>query len=202
MKIRTFRFTPFMTNCFVVSEGDEALVIDPGDVSPDFLACLSQFKVAMVVNTHGHCDHCGGNAAVVAATGAPLAIHRADLPLLEAIEQQGRMFGVPFPSSPAPDIFLEPGQMIQVGGARFEVRFVPGHSPGHIALAGPGTVFSGDVLFEGGIGRTDMFGGNYSQLIDSIKTQLLTLPDETVVYCGHGPATTVGAERAGNPYLV
>jgi hydroxyacylglutathione hydrolase len=202
VKIRTFHLTPFVMNCYVVSEGDEAVVIDPGDAAPELLAYLSPLKVTMIVNTHGHCDHCGGNAGVVAATGGPLAIHRADLPLLQALEQQGSMFGVPFPPSPAPDLFLEPGQAIVLGETRFEVRHTPGHSPGHIVLVTPGTAFVGDVLFENSIGRTDLPGGDYGQLIHSIKSQLLTLPDDTVVYSGHGPATTIGAERAGNPFLV
>ncbi len=202
MKIRTFQLTPFMMNCYVVSDGGEAIVIDPGDASPGLLAYLSTLKVVMVVNTHGHCDHCGGNPGVVAATGAPLAIHREDLPLLQSLEQQGRMFGVPFPTSPEPNIYLEAGMIIQVGETKFEVRHAPGHSLGHIVLVAPGVAFVGDVLFEGSIGRTDLPGGDYGQLIQSIKTQLLTLPDETVVYSGHGPATSIGVERATNPFLV
>ena len=189
-------------NCYVLSEGDEALVLDPGEASPELLGYLAPFKVRMVVDTHGHCDHCGGNAGVVAATGAPLAIHRADLPLLQSLEQQGRMFGVPFPASPAPDVFLEAGQILKLGETALQVRHAPGHSPGHIVLATAGMAFVGDVLFEGSIGRTDLPGGDYGQLIHSIRTQLLTLPDDTVVYSGHGPATTIGAERAGNPFLV
>ena len=202
MKIRTFHLTPFVMNCYVLSEDGEAMVVDPGEASPELLDYLAPFKVKMVVNTHGHCDHCGGNAGVVAATGAPLAIHRADLPLLQSLEQQGRMFGVSFPASPAPDVFLEPGQTLALGGGVLEVRHAPGHSPGHIVLVTSGMAFVGDVLFEGSIGRTDLPGGDYGQLIRSIHTQLLTLPDDTVVYSGHGPATTIGAERAGNPFLV
>jgi glyoxylase-like metal-dependent hydrolase (beta-lactamase superfamily II) len=189
-------------NCYVVSEGDEAVVIDPGEAAPELLAYIAPLKVTMIVNTHGHCDHCGGNAGVVAATGAPLAIHLADLPLLQSLEHQGRMFGVAFPPSPEPDVFLEAGQFVPVGETRFEVRHSPGHSPGHIVLVTPGTAFVGDVLFEGSIGRTDLPGGDFGQLIHSIKSQLLTLPDDTVVYSGHGPATTIGAERATNPFLV
>jgi glyoxylase-like metal-dependent hydrolase (beta-lactamase superfamily II) len=189
-------------NCYVLSEGDEAVVVDPGEAAPELLSYLAPLKVNMVVDTHGHCDHCGGNAGVIAATGASLAIHRGDLPLLQSLEQQGRMFGVPFPPSPAPDVFLEAGQNIQVGETRLEVRHAPGHSPGHIVLVTPGMAFVGDVLFAGSIGRTDLPGGDYGQLIHSIKGQLLTLPDDTVVYSGHGPATTIGTERAGNPFLV
>jgi len=202
VKIRTFHLTPFVMNCYVVSDGDEAIVIDPGDAAPELLAYLSTLKVTLVVNTHGHCDHCGGNAGVVAATGAPLAIHRADVPLLETLEHQGRMFGVPFPPSPVPDRFLEAGQVIKVGETQFEVRHAPGHSPGHVVLVTEGVAFVGDVLFEGSIGRTDLPGGDYGELIRSIHSQLLTLPDDTVVYSGHGPATTIGVERATNPFLV
>lgn len=202
MKIKTFHLTPFMMNCYVVADGDEAIVIDPGEAAPALLDCLAGYRVKMIVNTHCHCDHAGGNAGVKAATGAPLACHPADIPLLEAIEQQGMMFGVHFPPSPPPDQLLSAGDTVTVGGLSFEVRHAPGHAPGHIVLAGGGVVFAGDVLFAGSIGRTDLPGGSYAQLIDSIHKQLLTLPDETVVHSGHGPATTIGVERNSNPFLV
>lgn len=202
MKIKTFHLTPFMMNCYVVADGDEAIVIDPGEAAPELLDCLAGYRVKMIVNTHCHCDHAGGNAGVKAATGAPLACHPADIPLLEAIEQQGMMFGVHFPPSPPPDLLLNAGDAVTVGGLSFEVRHAPGHAPGHIVLAGGSVVFAGDVLFAGSIGRTDLPGGSFAQLIDSIHKQLLTLPDETVVHSGHGPATTIGVERDTNPFLV
>jgi len=112
------------------------------------------------------------------------------------------MFGVPFPPSPDPDQYLEEGDVITVGSVSLKVLHTPGHSPGHIVLASDGFVIVGDVLFAGSIGRTDLPGGSYAQLLNSIRTKLLTLPDDTIVYCGHGPETTIGRERATNPFLV
>lgn len=202
MELLSFELTPFMTNCYVIKDGGEALVVDPGEAAPRLLRSLEGSKVVMVVNTHCHCDHSGGNAGVVKATGAPLAIHEEELPLLQSIEQQGLLFGVPFPASPAPDRFLKEGEVIRVGAVELKVLHAPGHAPGHIVLAGDGFVLAGDVLFAGSVGRTDLPGGSYPQLIASIRTKLLTLPDDTVVYSGHGPETTIGRERATNPFLV
>jgi hydroxyacylglutathione hydrolase len=202
LDILSFALTPFVTNCFVLREGDEALVVDPGDVSPELLVAIEGYRVNTIVNTHAHCDHCGGNAEILRRTGAALACHKDDIPLLEVIEQQGMMFGVPFPPSPAPDRLLEEGDTVTIGGIGLEVRHTPGHSPGHIVLVGDGFVIGGDVLFEGSIGRTDLPGGNHGQLIESIRTKLFTLPDDTVVYSGHGRPTTIGRERLSNPYVV
>ena len=202
MTISTFQVTPFAANCFVIADEGEALVIDPGEVTEDLARCLREYRVETVVNTHGHCDHCGGNAQVLADTGARLVIHEQDLPLLRSIQQQGAMFGAPCPASPEPDGFLQDGDVITAGPLELEVRFAPGHSPGHVVLVGDGLVFTGDVLFAGSIGRTDLTGGNHQQLLESIRSTLLSLPDETQVYSGHGPVTTIGAERRGNPFLV
>src|SRR5690606_36907561 len=125
-------------------------------------------------------------------TGAELLCHAADLPLLRSLPDQGAMFGVPFPPSPDPDRFLEEGDVVTVGAVELEVRHTPGHSPGHVILVADGFVLGGDVLFAGSIGRTDLPGGDYEQLLNSIRSKVLVLPDETVVYSGHGPATTVG----------
>ncbi|MCC6489346.1 MAG: MBL fold metallo-hydrolase [Candidatus Hydrogenedentes bacterium] len=194
--------TPFVTNCFVLRDRGSALIVDPGDVTVELLKTIEGYTVDTVVNTHCHCDHCGGNAEVIKRTGARLLCHAADLPLLHALEQQGLMFGVPFPPSPEPSSYLSDGDSVTVGGVSLEVLHTPGHSPGHVVLVGDGFVIGGDVLFAGSIGRTDLPGGNYKQLLHSIRTKLLTLPDDTVVYSGHGPATTIGAERRSNPFLV
>ncbi|MCC6698908.1 MAG: MBL fold metallo-hydrolase [Candidatus Hydrogenedentes bacterium] len=194
--------TPFVTNCFILRDQGSALIVDPGDVTDGLVDAIEGYTVDTVVNTHCHCDHCGGNAAVLERTGARLLCHAADLPLLHALEQQGLVFGVPFPPSPEPSAYLKEGDTVSFGGVSLEVRHTPGHSPGHVVLVGDGFVIGGDVLFAGSIGRTDLPGGNYEQLLHSIKTKLLTLPDDTVVYSGHGPATTIGAERRSNPFLV
>ena len=201
MEIRTIQVTPFIVNCYVVKDGDEAIVIDPGDAPASVLRALTGCTVRTIVNTHCHCDHCGGNAELVEKTKAELAIHREDLPLLHAMEMQAQMFGVSVEPSPEPTRFLQEGDTVQVGASSLKVLHTPGHSPGHIVLVGDGVVFAGDVLFEGSIGRTDLPGGDYQQLLDSIRTKLLTLPDSTVVYPGHGPSTTIGAERRSNPFL-
>jgi hydroxyacylglutathione hydrolase len=201
LEILSFALTPFVTNCFVLKEGQDALVVDPGDVSPELLEALDGCTVRTVVNTHCHLDHAGGNAALLAHTGAELVCHRAELPLLQDLAGQGRMFGVPVAPSPDPDRFIDEGGTIQVGGMELGVLFTPGHTPGHIVLVGDGFVIGGDVLFAGSIGRTDLPGGDHQQLLESIRTKLLPLPDETTVYCGHGPPTTIGAERASNPFL-
>ena len=202
MDIITLPMTPFVTNCFVLRDAGEALIVDPGDVTPELLEAIDGYAVHTVVNTHCHCDHCGGNAEILKRTGAELICHKDELPLLRNLVQQGLMFGVPFDPSPEPDRFIKEGDTVPVGGVSLGVREAPGHSPGHIVLVGDGFVIGGDVLFAGSIGRTDLPGGSYPQLIQSIKTKLLTLPDETVVYNGHGPATTIGVERRTNPFLV
>lgn len=202
MDILCFPMTPFVTNCYVVRDGGEALVIDPGDVTPELLDAIEGYTVKTVVNTHCHCDHCGGNAEILEKTGAELVCHEDELGWLRALPQQGQMFGVPFDSSPDPNRFIKEGDTVRVGDLSFEVREAPGHSPGHVVLVGDGMVLGGDVLFQGSIGRTDLPGGSYPQLIESIKTKLMTLSDDTIVYSGHGPETTIGAERRSNPFLV
>lgn len=190
-----------MANCIVVKEGNEALIVDPGEAPPRLFDMLKGYTVRTIVNTHGHCDHCGGNAEIVLRTGAQLAAHPADLELLRHITDQGHMFGVPFPASPDPDWLLAEGDTVSAGKASFTVLHTPGHSPGHIVLIGHGVAIVGDVLFAGSIGRADLPGGNHMELLHSIQAKLLTLPDDTVVYPGHGPCTTIGAERASNPFL-
>ena len=201
MEIQTFVLTPFGSNCYVVRDGGEALVIDAGEADEGLLASLEDVAVNAIVNTHCHIDHCCGNAGLKAATGAPLWCHEDEVPLLHCLEQQGMMFGVPSVPSPDPDRFLKAGETLTVGGAEFEVRLVPGHSPGHVALVGEGLAIVGDVLFQGSIGRTDLLGGSHPALMASIRSQLLTLPDETQVLPGHGPVTSIGEERRFNPFL-
>lgn len=202
VQIHSFQLTPFFMNCFVIEDGGEAVVIDPGEAHPRLLSSLEGLQVKMVVDTHCHIDHCAGNAGVVQATSAPLVIHEAEGPVLQSLEQQAMMFGVPMVTSPAPDRLVADGDTLQVGDITLTVRHAPGHSPGHIVLIGDGFVCAGDVLFAGSIGRTDLPGGSHAQLLQSIRDKLLPLPDDTVVHCGHGPDTTIGRERQSNPFLV
>ena len=201
MEIEVFPVTPFVENCFILKDAGEAIVIDPGGTVPAMFDSLDGYTVRTIVNTHCHCDHCGGNAELVEKTGAELAVHKAELPLLHSVEAQGQMFGCPFPPSPEPTRFLDEGDVVQVGNTSLNVLWAPGHSPGHIVLVTDGLAIVGDVLFAGSIGRTDLPGGSYPQLLESIQTKLLPLDDDTTVYSGHGPSTTIGAERRGNPFL-
>jgi glyoxylase-like metal-dependent hydrolase (beta-lactamase superfamily II) len=197
---------PIQTNCYVVADEAtrDAVVIDPGWDAPQVLEALAerQWTCRHVLLTHAHFDHIGGVADLVEATGAPLAIHPGELPLLRA-RGGAPALGIELRAVPKPDVLLERGQPLVAGSLAFEVLFVPGHTPGHVAfyhVAGQ-AVFSGDVLFQQSIGRTDLPGGDYDQLMRSLREVLLQLPDETVVCSGHGPATTIGAEKRENPFL-
>ena len=147
MEILDFQLTPFVMNCYILREDGEAVLIDPGEDAPQLHAALEGHALTLIINTHGHIDHCGGNAALIEATGAPLALHEADLPLLESMNQQGMMFGVHCDPSPKPDRFLKEGDRIPIGSSEIEVLHAPGHSPGHIVLVGDGFAIVGDVLF-------------------------------------------------------
>lgn len=201
MQIQCFTVTPFQENCYVLTHGGETIVIDPGEAAPALLRAIDGQNVTMIFNTHCHCDHSGGNAELMQRTGAPLVAHEADLPLLRTIRQQGMMFGVRVPESPDPDRFINEGDVVTIGDAELKVFHTPGHAPGHVVLVGDGFVIAGDTLFAGSIGRTDLPGGDYDTLIQSIREKLLVLPDDTQVFCGHGPSTTIGEERRTNPFL-
>jgi glyoxylase-like metal-dependent hydrolase (beta-lactamase superfamily II) len=206
MSVLTLPLGPIQTNCYLVADGEarEAVAIDPGDEARKVLGAVRQngWELKGVWLTHAHFDHIGAVGEIVKATGAPLAIHPDEVPLLR-LRGGAMLFGLDIPPAPEPDVLLKPGQTLDVGGLRFEVLFVPGHTPGHVAFycSQLKAVFSGDVLFQDSIGRTDLPGGDYARLMHSIKAVLLQLPDETTVYSGHGPATTLGAERRGNPFL-
>ncbi len=195
---------PFASNCYIVgSESNkEGMIIDPGDEAGRILKKVKDLKldIKFIVLTHGHIDHTGALKEVKEATGAEVAIHGDDVEHL-----QDRLvavaFGLSYSTPPPPDRLLKGGESLDIGDLHFEVLHTPGHTPGGICLLGEGVVFSGDTLFNYGIGRADLPGGNYSQLINSLQTRLMTLPDNTVVYPGHGAATTIGAERKGNPFL-
>jgi glyoxylase-like metal-dependent hydrolase (beta-lactamase superfamily II) len=181
-----------------------AIVIDPGEEHARILAAIRhrELQVQGIWLTHGHIDHIWGTDAVREATGAQAWLHAADRPWYDRFAEQCDHFGFA-PTAPlaAPDHELVAGQLLRLGPWQFEVRHVPGHSPGHVAFVGHGLCISGDVLFAGSIGRTDLAGGDHAQLIASIRGQLLPLPDETRVLTGHGPETTIGEERRNNPFL-
>jgi len=196
---------PLQVNCFILADEKtrEAVVIDPGDDAQDILLIIKEkgLKVLYIVNTHGHFDHIGANKAIKEATGAEILIHEGDSAVLASAPSQSAMFGMKSVSSPSADRFVKHGDVIRAGEVSLRVLHTPGHSPGGICLLEEGIVFTGDALFAGSIGRTDFPGGDLATLLRSIKTNLLTLPDDTKVFSGHGPASTIGDERRENPFL-
>ena len=195
----------FAENCYLVADRRtrEAVIIDPGEEPAMFLAELDTrtWSLGAIWLTHAHIDHILGVGAVHAASGAAIYLHPLDRPIYDALPQYGGWVGMQLEKPPAPDRELRPGQVLKVGGFEFTVRFTPGHSPGSVSFVGEGMVFGGDVLFKGSVGRTDLPGGDASTLMASIQSQLLSLPDSTVVHSGHGPDTTIGIERLTNPFL-
>ena len=196
---------PLQVNCYILADEKtrEAVVIDPGGDAQDILKIIKDkdLKVKYIVNTHAHFDHVGANKAVKEATGAELLVHREDDVLLGNTAGQARMFGMTTPSSPKADRYINDGDVIAAGEVSLKVLHTPGHSSGGICLLEQGMVFTGDSLFAGSIGRSDLFGGDLMTLINAIKAKLLTLPDATKVFPGHGPASTIGDEKRENPFL-
>jgi hydroxyacylglutathione hydrolase len=207
MIFETFPVGPLQCNCTLLGDEDaaEAIVIDPGDEVSRIYRRISDLglKVKQILVTHAHIDHVGGALKLKHLTGAPILLNENDLPLLKMMEAQAAWVGVPTPEVAAPDGSLEDG--LQVGLDRYPARVLhtPGHTQGSVCLHFEPLrmVIAGDTLFAGSIGRTDLPGGNPRQIIQSIESRLLVLPDETRVFPGHGPATTIGAERNSNPFF-
>lgn len=193
-------------NCYLAGceETGAGVIIDPGDEAERILAEVEAagLTIKYILNTHAHFDHIMANGPLAAALGAPLALHPLDLPLLR---QNGgaALFGLEAPPSPEPDLLLAEGDTISFGNYSLQVLYTPGHTPGHVSFyeARAKIIFDGDVLFADGIGRTDLPGGSFETLLHSINEKLMVLPDDTTVCSGHGPITTIGRERASNPWL-
>jgi hydroxyacylglutathione hydrolase len=206
--IRTIESMPFAENSYVLRlpGGDDCVVVDPGFEPNLILEHLEDegLTLTAILNTHGHVDHIAGNKAMKDAfPDAPIVIGEIDAAMLtDADLNLSGPFGLPI-TSPAADVLVNHGDAIEYAGMTFDVRFTPGHSPGHVVFLVRGTnmVIGGDVLFREGIGRHDFPGGSFEELAKSIRTQLYTLPDDTVIYPGHGPTTVVGFEKGNNPFV-
>lgn len=209
MILRRFEGGPFQENAYLAlsESSDHAVLVDPGAAAPRAVAALREEgrTPAAILLTHAHLDHVDGIPAVREAfPDVPIWLHPEDRPLYDAVPQQALAFGMPRIELPEPDRAIVPGETLDLGGdLRFQVRFAPGHAPGHVVFIHEASsrVLVGDVVFAGSIGRTDLPGGSYSTLLASIQEQILTLPDDMVLLPGHGPETTVGRERRSNPFL-
>jgi hydroxyacylglutathione hydrolase len=209
MLFRALELGPFLANCYIVGSDrtGEGIIIDPVAEAETIMDNVRQLglTIKLIIATHSHPDHIMALGQIKEETGAPFAMHEAESAGMIA-SGMARVMGMFMSGSaeplPKPDMSLKDGEAIEVGDLSFTVLHTPGHSPGGISLYGQGMVFVGDTLFNFSIGRTDFPGCSHQQLIESINSKLLTLPDETIVYPGHGPQTTIRAERQHNPFLI
>lgn len=208
--VKAFTFNPVQENTYVLyNDSGLCFIIDPGCYFEEEQQILTEFieqqqlKPTMLLNTHCHLDHIFGNQFVYEKWGLKLNLHPNEELVLQYGPESGKMYNLPFNQYQGPLIFLKPGDTILLGDDELEILFTPGHSPGSISFYARKEKFviGGDVLFSGSIGRTDLPGGDFETLANSIRTQLYVLPDDVVVYSGHGPETTIGAEKKSNPFV-
>jgi glyoxylase-like metal-dependent hydrolase (beta-lactamase superfamily II) len=210
LAVKSFTFSPVQENTYILyNEQMQCCIIDPGCYFPKERDELKTgieetgLTPVLLLNTHCHLDHVFGNKFIHDTWGLHLHLHEKEKPVLDFAPQSGLMWQLPFDNYEGPLVYLKEGNSIKIGEDELEIRFTPGHSPGSVSYyheAG-GFIIGGDVLFNGSVGRTDLPGGNMDTLINSIQTQFFTLPDETKVYSGHGPVTTVGFEKMNNPFV-
>lgn len=193
------------TNCFLVycEETQECAIVDPGAEGDKIFALISEkaFKPVVILNTHGHIDHIGANRDMKERFNIPLRIHSLDSPMLGETQQSELSFFLQASTSPPADSFFEEGDKIEIGKFSLDVIHTPGHSPGSVSFVGDGFLLSGDTLFCQGVGRTDLPGGNWEEMVSSVKNKIFTLPEEMVVLPGHGPSTSIGREKNTNPFI-
>ncbi len=193
------------TNCYLVYSEDtlECIIVDPGADSNKIIQEIesNNLKPTVIINTHAHVDHIGANKIIKEKFDIPLYIHKADFGLLKSALQLGFGMVIGAKKSPPPDRFLKEGDILKLGKSQLTVIHTPGHSPGSISLLGEGFILSGDALFQGGVGRTDLPGGSWDELQSSIRNKILNLPSDTLIFPGHGPSTKVSFEKKSNPYL-
>lgn len=210
LQVHTFTFNPFQENTFlIIAPNKECIIIDPGCYGSDEENELKTFieneglKPVRLINTHAHIDHVLGNDFVCRTYNLLPEMHEKDLPTLTSIPNYASVYGINYTEGPMPQTFLTEKDVVELGGEKLEIRFTPGHAPGHIILINHTDkwIIGGDVLFQRSIGRTDLPGGDHETLLNAIRTQCFTLPDEMTIYCGHGPTTTIGDEKKYNPFL-
>jgi glyoxylase-like metal-dependent hydrolase (beta-lactamase superfamily II) len=205
LEILRFTYGPFAENTYVVvgPSGRRAMVVDPGIDSEPVLDAVRQrgLTVALILNTHGHLDHVACNAFFKRETGAPIAIHAADLPFLRNVSRQASLYGLSAEDSPPAELELVEGVELPFDGATFDVIHTPGHTPGGVCVRRGDQMLVGDTLFSGSVGRTDLPGGDWNALMSSIREKLFILPDDVHCLPGHEGATTIGRERRTNPFV-
>ncbi len=207
MEMRTYVVGPLEVNCYVIwdKRSREAVIIDPGGDGERLVKLIEGLDVTpgYLVNTHGHFDHVGANHVIARVFSPERVLHREDLELLRNAHLQAEYFGLTATPQPEPTLLAEDGMVVETGNITLELIHTPGHTPGSMSIyvETEGVLFSGDTLFQGSVGRTDLPGGSYDALISSIQEKLLPLGDEVRVFCGHGPPTTMGEERLSNPFI-
>ncbi len=210
LKVHSFTFNPFQENTYIISnQENECLIIDPGMYGQGENDQLFSFikehnlKPVKIINTHAHIDHILGIGAVKQKYMIPFGLHELEKPILENGPGSAMLFGLNFNVSPTIDFFIKEGESLRFGDSEINILFTPGHSPGSISFYFPkeNLIIAGDVLFNGSVGRTDLPGGDSAVLMNSIKSQLYTLPEHTLVYPGHGPLTNIGHEKRNNPFV-
>ncbi len=195
----------FAENCYLVADrqSGDVVIVDPGEEADLFVRRIEKeaWTLRAIWLTHAHLDHIAGVARIVSATNVDVYLHPDDRPLYDSVLEQAKWLGVEIEAAPAPNQSLASGDTVTVGNCAFTVAHTPGHSPGSVTFIGDGVALVGDVLFAGSVGRVDLPGGDGPTLLNSINETLMSLPDDTIVYSGHGPATTIGQERLSNPFV-